>query len=556
MKIFSTITLLLAASWGAAVAAEIPDDSHYQVEELAGGLSDAMEMEILPNGDVLIVQRIGGMKIWSAQSGELRDYDHIEVVIGEWGKYARESGLLGLTLDPDFSENQWLYIFYSPVEPSEHRISRFRFTPDGLEDEKILLRFDAARADRVCHEGGCLEFGPDGLLYISVGDNTCPFASDGSAPIDEIEGRENFDAQRTAANSNDLRGGILRIRPLADGTYEIPRGNLFPPGTPNTRPETYIMGCRNPWRFSIDPKYGWLHWGEVGPDAKGDSERGPIGYDEINQAKGPGYYGWPYVIAGNIPYTDYDFATKELGETFNPADLRNESRSNTGITRLPVPEPAWRAMPRSSWCAGPVVRAAGEKAQLHPGGLPASFDDHLITYDWNNGRIELTQLGESGENLGVQRWLADRRIVHPSDMILADDRRLYILEYGSSWHSNKDGRLLRVTYSADAVEDQGDKRDPRLTGLPEDHPGTKHLAKGLCLSCHQTQVKSVGPTYTDVALRYADKEGAPEELAAKIKNGTVGAWGEIPMPPQPMHSDEEIAQMVDAILTLAEGHEE
>ena len=91
--------------------------------------------------------------------------------------------------------------------------------------------------DQCCHSGGSLTFGPEGDLFISAGDNTNPFESDGYVPIDERAGRSAWDSQKSAGNANDLRGKILRIHPQADGTYTIPPGNLFPSGTPNTRPE-------------------------------------------------------------------------------------------------------------------------------------------------------------------------------------------------------------------------------------------------------------------------------------------------------------------------------
>ncbi len=64
-----------------------------------------------------------------------------------------------------------------------------------------------------------------------------------------------LDAQRSAANTNDLRGKVLRIKPKANGGYAIPRGNLFPVGTPKTRPEIYAMGLRNPFRIEVDPQH-------------------------------------------------------------------------------------------------------------------------------------------------------------------------------------------------------------------------------------------------------------------------------------------------------------
>ena len=92
--------------------------------------------------------------------------------------------------------------------------------------------------------------------------------------MDERPGRSPWDSQKSAANPNDLRGKIYRIHPEADGTYTIPKGNLFPPGTPGTRPEVYVMGNRNPFRISIDQKTGYLYWGEVGPDAV-ENQRNP-----------------------------------------------------------------------------------------------------------------------------------------------------------------------------------------------------------------------------------------------------------------------------------------
>ena len=126
-----------------------------------------------------------------------------------------------------------------------------------LDSEKILLVIPTDR--HCCHSGGALEFGPNGNLFIAVGDNTNPFESSGFAPTDEREGRKAWDAQRSAANTNDLRGKILRIMPKADGTYAIPEGNLFPEGTPKTRPEIYVMGNRNPFRHSIDSETGYLY---------------------------------------------------------------------------------------------------------------------------------------------------------------------------------------------------------------------------------------------------------------------------------------------------------
>jgi hypothetical protein len=94
-------------------------------------------------------------------------------------------------------------------------------------------------------------FDSKGNLYLSTGDNTDP-CCEGYAPIDERPGREHQDAQGTSANTNDLRGKILRIHLEDDGTYTIPAGNLFAPGAERTRPEIWVMGLRNPYRLHVD----------------------------------------------------------------------------------------------------------------------------------------------------------------------------------------------------------------------------------------------------------------------------------------------------------------
>ena len=118
--------------------------------------------------------------------------------------------------------------------------------------------------------------------------------------MDEREGRSPWDAQGSSANTDNLRGKILRIKPEPDGAYSIPDGNLFPKDGSAGRPEIYVMGNRNPFRLSIDARTGYLYWGEVGPDAGEDGPaRGPKGHDEVNQARQAGNFGWPLFVGDN-----------------------------------------------------------------------------------------------------------------------------------------------------------------------------------------------------------------------------------------------------------------
>ncbi|WP_200389884.1 PQQ-dependent sugar dehydrogenase [Roseibacillus ishigakijimensis] len=555
-----TSAALLGMLWTsaspAADSAAVPSDDHFRVETLVSGLVDAMEIAPLPDGRVLIAERTGALKLYTPGEQGARTVHHFEVSVrNEKAGTSRETGLLGVTADPDFSQNGWIYCYYSPQEPSEHWLTRWTLKNGRLEDEKVLLTMEQSREVGVCHEGGSLAFDGAGNLFLSTGDNTNPFKSNGYAPLDEREGNESINSQRTAGNTNDLRGKVLRITPTDDGSYTIPEGNLFPPGTEKTRPEIYAMGCRNPWRIGVDQRTNTLYWGDVGPDARKTTSRGPNGYCEINQAATAGYYGWPYFVGANEAYARYDFAAEKVGEKFDPAKPLNESRLNDGLEQLPpAREPFW-FVSRSSYCAGPVYyhddfREAESK-------LPPALDRCLITYDWNNGHMQLSKLAEDESLLWKTDWLHSKKFVHPSDVELAADGSLYILEYGSKWYDGTDGKLKRVTYSSEPLQSEPEEADPRLAGISSDHPGYGLLAEAICLSCHQTQEKSIGPSYAEVAMKYRGDEQAVDLLAKKISQGGVGVWGEVPMPPNPQYNEEQLSQMVDAILSLApEEHTE
>ena len=171
-------------------------------------------------------------------------------------------------------------------------VARFKVTGDtlNLASEQKILTFTHQRG-QCCHSGGSMYFAPDGSLVIATGDNTNPFDSGGYNPIDERAGRSAWDAQRTSANTNDLNGKILRIKPVENptgtpglgNTYTVPPGNLFAAGTEKARPEIYAMGFRNPFRITVDQETGWVLSADYGPDAgTANANRGPQGSVEYN----------------------------------------------------------------------------------------------------------------------------------------------------------------------------------------------------------------------------------------------------------------------------------
>lgn len=533
----------------------VPKDEHFKIETLSEGFEDAMEVAVSKSGSAFIVERKGKIKLYDPKTKMTSTIAELAVEARAPGNSPdnRETGLLGIALDPNFEKTQWIFVYYTPKGKDFSKLARFTFKGGKLEDEKSLLEVQRNIGNNICHEAGAVEFGPDGLLYLSTGDNTNPFMSDGSAPIDEQKGREFVDAQRSAANTNDLRGKILRIKPTPDGGYEIPEGNLFPKGKAKTKPEIYVMGCRNPYRFKIDPKTKFIYWGEVGPDGGNKNERGPRGYDEINQAREAGNFGWPYFAGESEAYADYDFKTKVIGEFFDPKKPINNSVNNTGLTELPPATPAFKTMNRSCNAAGPVYYESMYSDS--PTKFPSIMDSALFTYDWNNGKFTLIKLDEKGNKVWEDQIFSKHRFAHPTDAEFGASGELYVLEYGSKWYDGTDGKLKRITYSKEALAVEDNKADTRLAGMPVKHPGTKMISESTCLACHMSNEKSIGPSYFDIAQKYADKKDAVKYLSEKIISGGKGVWGEQPMPPNPQLNTEQTTQMAEAILgTQATTH--
>ena len=162
-----------------------------------------MEITVLPTGDVLIAERTGALKWYQPESGETVLVKQFDVAIRHKDKkkkwVSRETGLLGVTADPGFMKTGWIYCYYSAEEVEEHRLARFTFKAGKLSDEKILLRVPQTREEGVCHEGGSLAFDSKGNLFVSLGDNTNPFASDKYAPLDERPG------QRVTSTRSEVR---------------------------------------------------------------------------------------------------------------------------------------------------------------------------------------------------------------------------------------------------------------------------------------------------------------------------------------------------------------
>jgi len=443
-----------------------PEENRFQKVVLADKLDEPMELTVLDPDRILFIQRKGEVRLFNTKTNTLKTIAKIPVSTQYTNKEGKvsmgEDGLMGLNKDPKFAENRWIYLYYASTKGSKNVLSRFTMKGDELmmTSEKVLLEVPVQR-EECCHTGGSIAWDKAGNLYLSTGDNTNPHGSDGFSPSDQRPGREAWDAQKSSANTNDLRGKILRIKPQPNGTYTIPAGNLFPSGTPKTRPEIYTMGHRNPFRISVDPKTGYVYWGEVGPDASKPGEnRGPAGHDEVGQAKKAGNFGWPHFVGDNKPYFKYDFDKQQSLGPWDPAAPTNTSPNNTGLTQLPPAEKAMIWYPYGESPEFPLVGSGGRNAMAGPvyyssdfptatRKFPAYFDGKLFIYEWMRGWIMAVTLDSEGNFASMDRFMPSYKFSNPMDMEFSASGDLYMLEYGSGWFTaNDDARLIRIEYNA------------------------------------------------------------------------------------------------------------
>ncbi|WP_197038967.1 ThuA domain-containing protein [Herbidospora cretacea] len=461
-----------AADCGATVT------SNFQQIELAKGVAEVgepMSLSVTPDGGVFHTARTGTVRYTDA-AGNTKVAATIPVYTHD------EEGLQGVAVDPGYATNRWIYLFYAPplstpagdapasgtaaqLAPFNgvNRLSRFTVNADNtlnLASERTVLDVPTSRG-MCCHVGGDMDFDAAGNLYLSTGDDTNPFDSAGFSPIDERAGRNPaFDAQRTSANSNDLRGKVLRIKPTATGSpaYTIPAGNMFAPGTANTRPEIYAMGFRNPFRMSVDKATGIVYLGDYGPDAgTADPNRGPAGQVSFDRITGPGFYGWPYCSAFNDAYNEYTFPSGPSGAKYNCAGgPTNNSPNNTGITTLPPSQRGWIPYTGStppeftggglSPMGGPVYRY--DAASTSTVKFPRYYDGTFFAGEFGRRWIKNIVPDSAGQWLTINPfpWSGTQVM----DMEFGKNGALYVLDYGTGWF-NGDGNsaLYRIEYAAD-----------------------------------------------------------------------------------------------------------
>ncbi|MFI1395663.1 ThuA domain-containing protein [Streptomyces sp. NPDC020681] len=457
-------------------------------------LADPFELAVAPDRRVFFIQRTGKVKVIDQQTLKVTtalDFAYTPDMTSQ------SDGLLGLALDPDFGTNNWLYLLNSDKTEKRINLSRFTVTGNTIDpaSEKRLLTIPTWRGEGRAnsHMAGSIAFDKSGSLYIATGDNTDPFASDGFTPIDEGEGRRAWDAQGTSGNTNDLRGKILRITPKDDGTYSVPGGNLFAPGTDRTRAEIYAMGMRNPFRITTDPLSGALLVADYGPDARAAKpDRGPEGTVEFSRITKAGNFGWPYCVGNNTPFNDYNFTTKVSGPAFDCAKLVNDSPNNTGLRELPPAQPAtvWYAYSASAEfpelgtggggpMSGPVYDY--DAANTYRTKFPEAFEGKWLNYELTRKWFKSFSVqqhdqtftdprfppAKAGDLQSINSVFGDMAWNQPFDADFGPDGALYVIDFGlgsgtGRGGSNEGSGIYRIDYVGD-----GRLPDAKVTAAPD-----------------------------------------------------------------------------------------
>ncbi|HWM93306.1 MAG TPA: PQQ-dependent sugar dehydrogenase [Thermoanaerobaculia bacterium] len=239
------LVLLLALVSLPSPAATLP--AGFTETQIAKGIIRPTAMTLAPDGRIFVCEQTGALRV--IKDGKLLSEPFVAVPVFTQG----ERGLLGVTVDPDFPKTPHVYVYYTAIKPIVHnRVSRFTSAGDRAVKGSETAVLDLPELAKPIHNGGAMHFGPDGKLYVAVGENAVP---------------------ENAQSLDNPLGKILRIE--KDGS--IPSDNPFP-GRP-----IWAYGLRNPFTFAFQPGTGRMFINDVGRKD----------WEEINEGEAGANYGWP-----------------------------------------------------------------------------------------------------------------------------------------------------------------------------------------------------------------------------------------------------------------------
>ena len=455
-------------------------------------LDEVTRFAVAKDGSIFFSERGGTIKVLNPDGsvtklGKVNSYPTSSPLHKKINNVNNEFGLVGFTIDPNYDTNHWIYVDYQMAAVDSSHLSRFTVTGNQMDmgSEKVILSWPTQK-NYCCHTGGDIRIDGKGDLWISVGNNTLNAATGDADSTAYIDTRyPDADDEGHSANSNDLRGKILRIHPNADGTYSVPAGNLkdyyasmYSAGDlAKIRPEIYTMGHRNPYTISIDEAKGLLTWGDVGPDMGWETE-------ELNLVTHPGFMGWPY-FAGAEGNAHYHYKAAPYKD---PAAPMNTGINNTGVQKLPPAQGAIYGYTQAAAITGPIYRY--NPAQTSPKKLPGQFDGIWFVTDWKNGGIIYAHTLNADNTKVLSRTKfytgPNGGFVHPLELYIGPDGLMYVLDYNNLYNFTSEGSMpvpfsnsppiiYRLEYNGAACAPAVDIRKAASSPFQKSKSGLIHL---------------------------------------------------------------------------------
>jgi glucose/arabinose dehydrogenase len=251
--------------------------SRLRLTTLASGLG-ALTFAVSPPGDdtrLMVTQQNGLILLFKSGVQQSQPFADLRSVVMADG----EKGLLSLAFAPDYQTSGRCYVYYNNRRGDIRVVELHRSAANPDVTDSTRRRLLAITKQAADHNGGMMQFGPDGFLYIAIGDGG---ADPPAVPVGAY-----------GQTTNDLFGSIIRIDPGNGSPYAIPAGNPFA-NTPDVRPEIVAYGLRNPWRFWIDPGTNTMLIGDVGEGEREEIDQLPL--DQLGLD-----FGWPCKEGSVVP---------------------------------------------------------------------------------------------------------------------------------------------------------------------------------------------------------------------------------------------------------------
>ena len=333
---------------------------------------------------LFVVERPGRIKVLSPGTSTPTVFLDITERVGSGG----ERGMLGLAFHPQYSQNGRFFLAYSSITDGATVIAEYHVSQDDANvaaaDEQQLLVIPQPTD---IHHSGMLAFGPDGFLYISVGD-----------------GGEFLDADNSAQSLDSLRGKILRIdvdHTSGDNLYASPASNPFF-GSATSRNEIYAYGFRNPWRFSIDRQTGQLYAGDVGQDLR----------EEVDVVTAGENYGWHIFEGSHCTGLDPDAC--DTLKTVAPLIEYEHGDGRCAVTGGYIYRGTASSLPVGAYVFADFC--TGEILLWNEGALERLLDTDLLIASFgedDNGEIYVVGIGNTVLGIGG----SVHRIVNPVSVV-------------------------------------------------------------------------------------------------------------------------------------------